>query len=162
NADATLLGDEPAGSFETLAPNAVTPRKTPSHPSGSLRTHKSSSGGSTISSSVPVGGGRFAPGQILAERYRVVALLCPRGMGEVDRAEDLKLRQGVAIKLLPERLSQDESALERFHSEVRIARQVSHPNVCRVFDIGEMDGTVFLTMEYVDGEDLAPLVRRIG
>jgi serine/threonine-protein kinase len=109
-----------------------------------------------------VGGGRFTPGQIIADRYRVVALAGRGGMGEVYRAEDLKLSQIVAIKFLPARLSQDASALARFHSEVRIARQVSHPNVCRVFDIGDADGVPFLTMEYVDGEDLASLVRRIG
>jgi hypothetical protein len=83
-------------------------------------------------------------------------------MGEVYRAEDLKLSQIVALKFLPEKLSQDAAALSRFHSEVRIARQVSHPNVCRVFDVGETDGVMFLTMEYVDGEDLASVVRRIG
>jgi serine/threonine-protein kinase len=83
-------------------------------------------------------------------------------MGEVYRAEDLKLSQVVAIKFLPEALSRDASALARFHSEVRISRQVSHPNVCRVFDIGDAEGIPFLTMEYVDGEDLASLVRRIG
>jgi len=83
-------------------------------------------------------------------------------MGEVYRAEDLKLTQTVAIKFLPESLSRDASALQRFHSEVRIARQVSHPNVCRVFDVGEVDGVTFLTMEFVDGEDLASLLRRIG
>jgi serine/threonine-protein kinase len=83
-------------------------------------------------------------------------------MGEVYRAEDLKLGQVVAIKFLPESLTHDAGALARFHSEVRIARQVSHPNVCRVFDIGEADGIPFLSMEYVDGEDLASLIRRIG
>ena len=84
------------------------------------------------------------------------------GMGEVYRAEDLKLSQTVALKFLPESIAQDGAALARFHREVRIARQVSHPNVCRVFDIGEADGLPFLTMEYVDGEDLATLLRRIG
>ncbi|MGH7836563.1 MAG: serine/threonine-protein kinase, partial [Candidatus Binataceae bacterium] len=74
----------------------------------------------------------------------------------------MKLDQLVAIKFLPALLSQDPSALSRFHSEVRIARQVSHPNVCRVFDIGDADGIPFLSMEYVDGEDLASVVRRIG
>ena len=91
-----------------------------------------------------------------------MALAGRGGMGEVYRAEDLKLSQVVAIKFLPETLSQDPSALARFHAEVRTARQVSHPNVCRVFDIGEADGILFLTMEYVDGEDLASVVRRIG
>jgi len=83
-------------------------------------------------------------------------------MGEVYRAEDLKLSQTVALKFLPESIAQDGATLARFHREVRIARQVSHPNVCRVFDIGEADGHPFLTMEYVDGEDLATLLRRIG
>jgi len=115
-----------------------------------------------LSSSDAIGGGRFTPGQIIAERYRVVALAGRGGMGEVYRAEDLKLSQIVAIKFLPASLSTDAGALARFHSEVRIARQVSHPNVCRVFDIGDADGVPFLTMEYVDGEDLASLIRRIG
>jgi serine/threonine-protein kinase len=83
-------------------------------------------------------------------------------MGEVYRAEDLKLSQTVALKFLPESISQDGVALARFHREVRVARQVSHRNVCRVFDIGDADGLPFLTMEYVDGEDLATLLRRIG
>jgi Protein kinase domain len=99
---------------------------------------------------------------MIAGRYRVVSLAGRGGMGEVYRAEDLTLGQLVAIKFLPEILSQDAAALARFHSEVRIARQVSHPNVCRVFDIGDADGIPFLSMEYVDGEDLASVVRRIG
>ena len=102
------------------------------------------------------------PGQMIAERYRIVSIVGRGGMGEVYRAEDLTLSQIVAIKFLPDSLSQDASALARFHSEVRIARQVSHPNVCRVFDIGDADGSPFLSMEYVDGEDLASVVRRIG
>lgn len=83
-------------------------------------------------------------------------------MGEVYRAEDLKLDQDVALKLLPEKLVQDGAALARFHREVRIAREISHPNVCRVFDIGETNGVPFISMEYVHGEDLSTLLRRIG
>ena len=83
-------------------------------------------------------------------------------MGEVYRADDLKLGQTVALKFLPAGLSRNEEALKRFHAEVRLARQISHPNVCRVFDVGESDGRIFFTMEYVDGEDLATLLRRIG
>jgi len=83
-------------------------------------------------------------------------------MGEVYRAYDNKLDQAVALKFLPAAMSQDGAALARFHNEVRIARQVSHPNVCRVYDIGEWQGMPFLSMEYVDGEDLASLLRRIG
>ena len=83
-------------------------------------------------------------------------------MGEVYRAEDLKLGNVVALKFLPNSLQKDDATLAAFHAEVRNARQVSHPNVCRVYDIGEVDGRHFLTMEYIDGEDLASLLRRIG
>ncbi len=83
-------------------------------------------------------------------------------MGEVYRADDLKLGQPVALKFLPETLATNPASLARLHNEVRIARQVSHPNVCRVYDIGEADHQSFLTMEYVDGEDLASLLLRIG
>ena len=83
-------------------------------------------------------------------------------MGEVYRADDLTLGQQVALKFLPESTTHDQTSLERFHNEVRIARRISHPNVCRIYDIGEGEGLVFLSMEYVDGEDLGSLLRRIG
>jgi len=106
--------------------------------------------------------GRFPAGTLLADRYRILGLLGRGGMGEVYRANDLKLSQPVAIKFLPLETAANERMLARFHSEVRIARQVSHPNVCRVYDIGEYQGATYITMEYVDGEDLASLLRRIG
>jgi serine/threonine-protein kinase len=99
---------------------------------------------------------------MLVERFRIVGLLGRGGMGEVYRADDLKLGQAVALKFLPHASSQDPALIERFHGEVRNARQISHPNVCRVYDIGEVEGDHFITMEYVDGEDLASLLRRIG
>jgi serine/threonine-protein kinase len=105
---------------------------------------------------------RFVPGTILAERYRIVGLLGKGGMGEVYRADDLKLAQPVALKFLPDHLLSDQAALARFHREVRVARQVSHKNVCRVYDIGEIDGRHFLSMEYIKGEELSSLLRRIG
>ncbi len=113
-------------------------------------------------SSTPHGPTRFLPGAMIANRYRVVALLGRGGMGEVYRADDLKLGEPVALKFLPERLENDESLRERFLGEARLARAVAHPNVCRVYDIGEIEGRLFLSMEYVDGEDLATLLRRIG
>ena len=109
---------------------------------------------------------RFAPGALLAGRYRVVGQLGKGGMGEVYRADDLKLGQSVALKFLTPQLSHDKAMLARFLGEVRTARQVTHPNVCRVHDIGEIQtdtGTHhFLSMEYIDGEDLSSLLRRIG
>ncbi len=104
----------------------------------------------------------YLPGTVIAGRYRIVALLGAGGMGEVYRADDLTLGQPVALKLLPWDVSADPSRVALFRSEVRLARQVSHPNVCRIYDIGEADGRHFLSMEYVDGEDLASLLRRIG
>jgi serine/threonine-protein kinase len=84
------------------------------------------------------------------------------GMGEVYRADDLTLNQTVALKFLPKELAKDPERLGLFRGEVRLTRQISHPNVCRVFDIGVVDGQQFLSMEYIDGEDLASLLRRIG
>jgi hypothetical protein len=106
--------------------------------------------------------GRFLPGTLLAERYRIIAKLGQGGMGEVYRADDLVLGQPVALKFLPPDATTNPQALDRFRTEVRIARQVSHPNVCRVYDLGEIDGHLFLSMEYVDGEDVGVLLRRIG
>jgi predicted Ser/Thr protein kinase len=112
------------------------------------------------SDGIEVGG--FTPGTVLAERYRIIGLLGRGGMGEVYRADDLKLGQAVALKFLPRDLAEDPGRVERFYAEVRIARQVSHPNVCRVYDVGEIDGQHYLSMEFVDGEDLASLLKRIG
>ena len=106
--------------------------------------------------------GRFEPGQRVAGRYRIVSLLGKGGMGEVYRADDLVLGQSVALKFLPEGFANDSKRLEYFFSEVRLARQVSHPNVCRVHDIGEVDGQHFISMEFIDGEDLKTLLKRTG
>ncbi len=106
--------------------------------------------------------GRFQIGATVDGRYRILGLLGRGGMGEVYRAHDVKLDQQVALKFLPEALGRDGAAVARFHNEVRTARQVTHPNVCRVHDIGEADGVPFISMEFVDGEDLASLLLRIG
>jgi hypothetical protein len=112
------------------------------------------------SDSLPIGG--FTPGMVLAGRYRIIGLIGRGGMGEVYRADDLKLGQPVALKFLPKALADDPVRRERLFAEVRIARQMSHPNICRVYDISELEGRHFLTMEYIDGEDLASLLKRIG
>jgi serine/threonine-protein kinase len=110
----------------------------------------------------------FLPGTVLDDRYRIVAAIGRGGMGEVYRADDLRLGQPVALKFLPPELEQDEGARERLLTEVRLARTITHPNVCRVYDVGDLpaqSGTparFFITMEYIDGEDLGTLLRRIG
>jgi len=123
---------------------------------------RSSSSRTSSSAEYQISEGRFLPGRLVAGRYRIVALLGKGGMGEVYRADDLTLGQAIALKFLPDEAGRDEGLLERFRNEVRIARRVSHPNVCRVYDVGDVDGQTFFTMEYVDGEDLASLLRRIG
>ncbi|HVX86778.1 MAG TPA: serine/threonine-protein kinase [Phycisphaerae bacterium] len=109
-----------------------------------------------------VDAGRFMAGTIVAGRYRIIELLGRGGMGEVYRADDLALNASIAMKFLPPLFGADAKWLERLKNEVRVARQVTHPNVCRVFDLGEFQGEQFITMEYVDGENLASLLRRIG
>ena len=113
-------------------------------------------------SSTPFDQGRFLPGTVVAGRYRIYGLLGRGGMGEVYRADDLKLGQSVALKFLPRDVETDGARRARFLDEVKIARQISHPNVCRVYDVGDVDGRHFLSMEYVDGEDLASLLQRVG
>lgn len=126
------------------------------HPPAS--EHKTLSLGDRISKGTP---GSLVAGTILGSRYRIIGLLGKGGMGEVYKAEDIRLSQLVALKFLPGSMENDKDALERFHQEVKVARQVSHPNVCRVFDIGEVDGRHFLSMEFIDGDDLSSLLRRI-
>jgi hypothetical protein len=105
---------------------------------------------------------RFIPGDVLSERYRIVGLLGRGGMGEVYRADDLKLKQPVALKFLPSSLSANGATLARFYKEVSVARQISHRHVCRVYDIGEFQGEHFISMEFVRGEELSSLLKRIG
>lgn len=100
---------------------------------------------------------QLTPGTVLGERYRMVSLIGRGGMGEVYRADDLKLGQTVALKFLAH-----SDHTQRLYQEVRIGRQVTHPNVCRLYDVAEADGQLFITMEFVDGEDLASLLRRVG
>jgi serine/threonine-protein kinase len=107
-------------------------------------------------------GPRLETGVVLAGRYRIVDLLGKGGMGEVYRAEDLSLKQTVALKFLAPGFAHDPAWLGRFRQEVRMAREVTHPNVCRVYDLGEADGEPYISMEYIDGENLKTLLGRIG
>ena len=129
---------------------AVSPEPIPSSPDVSRPSQ-------TVGSDIDHGA--FTLGTLLGTRYRIVALLGRGGMGEVYRADDLRSAESVALKFL----RGDEPALAaRLRDETRTACEVSHPNVCRVHDVGEWDGRPFVSMEYVDGEDLASLLRRIG
>lgn len=152
----TIAQDAPRADSITLTQtSAASPARPAPRP-------KSTAGSPTLKSSSAIDVGRFAPGTMLGARYRVSERLGKGGMGEVYKAEDVKLGQFVALKFLPEHLAFNDESLTRLFNEVKVARQVTHPNVCRVHDIGDVDGHHFLSMEYVDGEDLASLLRRIG
>src|SRR3954447_16013703 len=101
----------------------------------------------------------FAAGDVFAGRYRMIARVGRGGMGDVWRADDLVLRTPVALKLMR---SAGPAARNRLLQEVRLARQITHPAVCRVFDAGETNDQVFFSMELVEGEDLAALLKRTG
>jgi serine/threonine protein kinase len=151
DADATA-----GGKASVVKQHPVTGRQPRMERPAPRQTQRDSSSGSGA------GERRFPPGTMLAGRYRIVHMLGRGGMGEVYCADDLHVGQRVALKLLPEKYEQDPARLERLRSEVRLARSVTHAHVCRVYDIGEAEGRRFLSMEYIEGEDLDALLRRIG
>ncbi len=98
----------------------------------------------------------------IGRRYRVLKPLGIGGMGTVYRVRDLELDRDVALKIIQPDVADSPAALERFKREVQLASTVTHRNVLRVYDLGEGDGLKFVTMQFVEGEDLASLVRREG
>src|SRR5688500_1948853 len=117
---------------------------------------------------IPTAGRRFGKGELIAERYKVGRLIGEGGMGEVYEAEDLLLRESVALKIVRHDVAGDEKVVERFKREIQLARKVTHPNVCRIFDVGlhriagSRTDIAFLTMELLDGETLAARLARAG
>jgi tetratricopeptide (TPR) repeat protein/tRNA A-37 threonylcarbamoyl transferase component Bud32/TolB-like protein len=104
----------------------------------------------------------LATGSIFAGRYQVIEELGKGGMGRVYKVFDEKIKEKIALKLLKPEISTDEAAIERFSNELRLSRKISHRHVCRMFDLGEVDGTHYITMEYVSGEDLKSILRMMG
>jgi serine/threonine protein kinase/Flp pilus assembly protein TadD len=101
-------------------------------------------------------------GSTFAGRYQVIEELGRGGMGRVYKVHDTELNEKVALKLLRPEVAADADTVERFRNELKSARQVAHKNVCRMFDIGRAEGAPYITMEYVPGEDLKRLIRKIG
>ena len=101
----------------------------------------------------------FKSGDVFAGRYRMITRIGRGGMGDVWRADDLVLETPVALKVIH---STGREARQQILNEVRLARPITHPAVCRVFDVGEAEGHVFFSMELVQGEDLATLLKRVG
>ena len=104
----------------------------------------------------------LAPGDILSGRFKIKRFAGAGGMGEVYEAEDLELGGTLALKTLRPSLLEDQHFLSRFRREVQLARQVTHPNICRIFDVGNDQGRAYLTMEFLDGETLGAHLRRQG
>ncbi len=109
---------------------------------------------------MPVEG--LAAGTTFAGRYQVVEELGQGGMGRVFKVLDREVGEPIALKLLRGEIATREDTIRRFREELRLARRISHKNVCRMFDLGSSEGTYFITMEYVDGEDLKKFIRRSG
>jgi serine/threonine protein kinase/predicted Zn-dependent protease len=101
-------------------------------------------------------------GTTFAGRYQVIEELGKGGMGRVYKVFDEKIKEKIALKLLKPEISEDEQAIERFSNELRFSRKISHRHVCRMYDLGEADGTHYITMEYVSGEDLKSILRMMG
>jgi tetratricopeptide (TPR) repeat protein len=102
------------------------------------------------------------PGTTFADRYEVLGALGCGGMGEVYRVLDREIGEEVALKLLRAEITLDPRLVERFRNELKFARRITHPNVCRVYHFGEHAGAYYITMELVAGEDLTSLLRRSG
>ena len=101
-------------------------------------------------------------GSTFAERYQIIEELGKGGMGKVYRVLDKKLKEEIALKLIKPEIASDKKTVERFSNELKIARKIGHKNVARMFDLNEEQGTHYITMEYVRGEDLKKLIRKMG
>ena len=101
-------------------------------------------------------------GALFADRYEIIEELGKGGMGKVYRALDTEVKEEVAVKLIKPEIAQDQVTIERFRNELKVARKVSHRNICRMHDLGKAEEGYFITMEYVDGEDLKSLIRKKG
>ena len=164
--DKMLRFDEQASDFIekdvfNLAAELMTSQSAPSKPRTAEHKRRSRESQS-YSSSESIDDARFISGDLVADRYRIFGFLGRGGLGEVYRADDLKLKQPVALKFLPESFSANGPVLARFYKEVSVARQISHRHVCRVYDVGEYEGQHFISMEFVRGEELSSLLKRIG
>jgi serine/threonine protein kinase/tetratricopeptide (TPR) repeat protein len=170
SSEATLVGNEPTkqsnppsklespkganqASKGENSPGTFVATKTPATPEGWSISN-------TRAPAVP--DGEFAPGTVLGHRYEILALLGQGGMGAVYKARDTELDRLVALKIIRPELTTNPEILKRFKQELILARQVTHRNVIRIFDLGQADGFKFITMEYLEGQDLRAVLREKG
>jgi hypothetical protein len=116
--------------------------------------------GFTKTSETPIEG--LIRGTTFAGRYEIIEELGKGGMGKVYRVEDKKIKEEVALKLIKPEIASDKKTIERFSNELKVARKIAHRNVGRMYHLSEYEGTHYITMEYVSGEDLKSFVRRAG
>jgi serine/threonine protein kinase/tetratricopeptide (TPR) repeat protein len=101
-------------------------------------------------------------GSTFAGRYQIIEELGKGGMGKVYKVHDTKIKEKIALKLIKPEIAKDKKTLERFSNELKFARKIRHKNICQMFDLGEDRGTHFITMEFVEGQDLKKLIRQSG
>ena len=131
---------------------------------GNCGTQIRHSEGASISSTetLPESLKELTEGSLFANRYEVIEKLGMGGMGNVYRVLDKKINEEIALKLLRPEIASDERTITRFKNELKFARKIIHKNVCRMYDISEADGIQYITMEYVPGEDLKKMIKKIG
>ena len=125
-----------------------------------LRPREDFSAASTQTLQTPLK--ELSRGTTFARRYDVIEEVGRGGMGKVYRAIDKNVEEEVALKILNPEVAADEKMIERFRNELKLARKITHRNVCRMYDLNAESGTQFIVMEYVPGEDLRSLIKRIG
>ena len=101
-------------------------------------------------------------GSTFAGRYQIIEELGKGGMGKVYKVLDKEIKAKIALKLIKPEIASDKKTIERFRNELKTARDISHKNICRVYDLNKEESSFYITMEYVSGEDLKSLVRRVG
>lgn len=101
-------------------------------------------------------------GSTFAYRYQIIEELGKGGMGKVYKVHDTKIKEKIALKLIKPEIAKDKKTIERFSNELRLARRIRHKNICQMFDLGEEKGSHFITMEFVEGQDLKKLIRQSG
>jgi len=125
-------------------------------------TQLPSPGGIEVTETIEVPRDELTRGTTFAGRYEIIEELGKGGMGRIYRVEDTKLKQEIALKLIRPEIAFDKKTIERFRNELRTARNIRHKNICGMYDLGEERGTYYITMEYVRGEDLKSLIRKMG
>jgi serine/threonine protein kinase len=115
-----------------------------------------------LTKTLDTSGDLFSPGSVFAHKYQIIEELGQGGMGRVYRVYDREVEEYVALKIIKPDIANDKNTIRRFRNELKIARKISHKNVCRMFDLNREDETTFITMEYVPGEDLKTSLRRMG